>query len=231
MRHIGSLRHIGSFLGRLLAVLAVATLSAFGASPRALAAEHGGNEGTTTLVALGDSLTAGFDLPSRAAFPAVLERELKERGHDVRVINAGVSGDTAAGGLARLDWSVPEEADGVILALGANDMLRGLDPEVTERALRETVERLEARDIGVLLVGMVAAPNMGEAYRARFDRIYPEIARDHDLLLYPFFLEGVIQEPDLMLPDGIHPGAQGVERMVENILPTVEAFLARIEGR
>lgn len=221
------MRHTGSHVSPIFAALALglAALLSLGAAP-ARAMDHD----TITLVALGDSLTAGYDLPARAAFPAVLERALRERGHDVRVINAGVSGDTAAGGLARLDWSVPEEADGVILALGANDMLRGLDPEATERTLREIVERLERRSVSVMMVGMVAAPNMGEAYRARFDRIFPDIARDHDLLLYPFFLEGVIQQPGLMLRDGIHPNEAGVARMVESILPTVEAFLARVDG-
>lgn len=227
MRHTGSLvTPIFAARAGLFAALAtaLAALVSLGPAP-ARAIDHD----TLTLVALGDSLTAGYDLPARAAFPAVLERALRERGHDVRVINAGVSGDTAAGGLARLDWSVPEEADGVILALGANDMLRGLDPEATERTLREIVERLERRSVSVLMVGMVAAPNMGEAYRARFDRIFPEIARDHDLVLYPFFLDGVIQQPGMMLRDGIHPNEAGVERMVAQILPTVEDFIVRIQ--
>lgn len=221
------MRHTGSHVSPIFAALALALAALLSPGPGpARAMDHE----TLTLVALGDSLTAGYDLPARAAFPAVLERALRERGHDVRVINAGVSGDTAAGGLARLDWSVPEEADGVILALGANDMLRGLDPEATERTLREIVERLERRSVSVMMVGMVAAPNMGEAYRARFDRIFPDIARDHDLLLYPFFLDGVIQQPGLMLRDGIHPNEAGVERMVAQILPVVEDFIARIDG-
>jgi acyl-CoA thioesterase-1 len=180
------------------------------------------------LVALGDSLTAGYGLPQNAAFPVVLERALKARGHNVQIANAGVSGDTASGGLERLDWSVPDGTDGVILELGANDMLRGTDPAVTRKALDTIVARLQARKIQVLLAGMYAARNLGPDYVARFDAIYPELAQREGLVFYPFFLEGVAGDPALSLPDRLHPTAQGIERVVERILPTVEQFLGRL---
>lgn len=181
------------------------------------------------LVALGDSLTAGYNLPESAAFPAVLERALKARGHNVAVANAGVSGDTATGGLDRLDWSVPDGTDGAIVELGANDMLRGLDPAVTRAALDSIVTRLKARGVAVMLGGMVAARNLGPDYGQRFDAIYRDLAQKHDLVLYPFFLEGIAGDRSLNLPDGLHPTAKGVETIVANILPSVEAFLARIQ--
>jgi acyl-CoA thioesterase I len=179
------------------------------------------------IVALGDSLTAGYGLPQSAAFPVVLERALKARGHNVEIANAGVSGDTASGGLERLDWSVPDGADGVILELGANDMLRGLDPAATRRALDAIVTRLKARGIPVLLAGMYASRNLGPDYVQRFDAIYRDLAAEHGLVLYPFFLEGVVGQRQLNLPDGLHPTAKGVETIVERILPSVESFLAR----
>ncbi|GGG45768.1 arylesterase [Chelatococcus composti] len=183
------------------------------------------------LVALGDSLTAGYGLPAEAAFPAVLERALRERGIDVEIANAGVSGDTASGGLARLDWSVPDGTDGVILALGANDMLRGVAPEVTRKALEDIVTRLAARGIPVMLVGMVAAPNLGEDFRRRFDAIYKDIAAERGLVFYPFFLEEVAADPGLNLPDGMHPNAEGVKRIVARMLPTVERFVSSLPSR
>jgi acyl-CoA thioesterase-1 len=183
------------------------------------------------LVALGDSLTAGYNLPQSAAFPTVLEAALKARGHKVEIANAGVSGDTATGGLDRLDWSVPDGTDGVILELGANDMLRGTDPDVTRRALDAIVTRLKERKIPVLLAGMYAARNLGADYTRRFDAIYPELAQKHGLTLYPFFLDGVAGQSKLSLPDGLHPSAEGVKVMVERVLPTVETFLGRIAGK
>src|SRR5215204_5530764 len=180
------------------------------------------------LVALGDSLTAGYGLPAEAAFPAVLERALKQRGHNVEVANAGVSGDTASGGLQRLEWSVPDGTDGVILELGANDMLRGLDPKVTRKALETIIQRLKARGIPVMLAGMYATRNLGPDYVARFDAIYRDLAGTYGLVLYPFFLEGVAGQKGLNLPDGLHPTAQGIEQIVRGILPSVEAFVAQI---
>jgi acyl-CoA thioesterase I len=182
------------------------------------------------IVALGDSLTAGYGLPQSAAFPVVLERALKARGHKVEIVNAGVSGDTAAGGLQRLDWSVPDGADGVILALGANDMLRGLDPAATKRSLEAMVTRLKARGIPVMLAGMYASRNLGADYVQRFDAIYRDIAGKHRLVFYPFFLEGVAGQRQLNLPDGVHPTAKGVETIVERILPSVETFLEQVSA-
>ncbi len=184
-----------------------------------------------SIVAFGDSLSAGYGLPADAAFPAVLERALRARGHKVEVVNAGVSGDTATAGLDRLDWSVPDGTDGVIVELGANDMLRGTDPAVARRAIEAIVERLKARGIPVMLAGMYASPNLGVDYGRAFNRIFPDIAKKHDLVLYPFFLDGVVGETSLNLPDGLHPTAKGVEVIVSRILPSVETFLARLQNR
>lgn len=183
------------------------------------------------IVALGDSLTAGYALPQAFAFPVLLEAALKARGHDVAIANAGVSGDTSTGGLARLDWSVPEGTQAVILELGANDMLRGVDPAITEKALDDIITRLKARGIAVLLAGMRAAPNLGEDYARRFEGVYTALATRHDLVLYPFFLDGVTGNEAHVLPDGLHPNQAGVAVIVERILPTVERFLADIPAR
>jgi len=191
----------------------------------------GASAQSTRIVALGDSLTAGHQLPASAALPSVLERELRARGWDVVIENAGVSGDTAAGGLERLDWSVGEGVRGVIVALGANDMLRGQDPARTEASLSEIVERLKRKGVDVLLAGMFAAPSLGEDYGKRFNRIYRDLAEKHGVLLYPFLLEGVAQQPKLNFQDGIHPNAAGVEVMARGLLPTVEDFLARVSAR
>jgi acyl-CoA thioesterase-1 len=183
------------------------------------------------LVALGDSLTAGYGLPQEAAFPMVLERALKAKGYRVEIANAGVSGDTSTGGLDRLDWSVPDGTDGVIVELGANDMLRGLDPSLTRKSIGAIVERLRARNIPVMLAGMYASRNLGSDYVQKFDSLYPDIAKRHDLVLYPFFLDGVAGDRSLNLPDGLHPTAKGVEIIVERILPTVESFIGRLSNR
>src|SRR5262249_57004797 len=185
-------------------------------------------EGAIKVVALGDSLTAGFNLPASAAFPARLERALRAKGFLVEIANAGVSGDTASGGLARLDWSVPEGTRAVILELGANDMLRGIDPKVTQRALDEIVRRLKERRIAVLLAGMRAIPNLGVDFANGFETIYPEIASKYDTLLYPFFLDGVAGDAKLNQRDGLHPTAAGVDAIVGGILPQVEALLTRV---
>lgn len=186
--------------------------------------------GEITLIALGDSLTAGFGLAPSDAFPARLEAALRARGHEVRIVNAGVSGDTASAGQARLDWAVGEEADGVIVELGANDALRGVDPEVTRNALDAILARLGERKIPVLLAGMRAPPNMGADYAARFDAIYPALAEKHGVLLYPFFLDGVAARPNLNQPDGIHPNAQGVAALVEAMTPYAERLIALIRA-
>jgi acyl-CoA thioesterase-1 len=183
------------------------------------------------LVVLGDSLTAGLGLPEGASFPAALEQALKAKGHHVEVTNAGVSGDTTTGGLERLDWSVPDGTDGVNVELGANHKQRGHDPAVPRKALAAIVDRLEKRQIPVMLAGMAAAPNLGADYARRFDSIYPEIAQKHGLVLYPFFLDGVAGDRRLNQPDGLHPTAKGVEVIVARILPSVETFLARLYRR
>lgn len=183
------------------------------------------------LVALGDSLSAGYGLPANAAFPAVLEKQLRAAGLAVEVANAGVSGDTSQGGLERLDWSVPDGTDGVILELGANDALRGVDPAVTEKALDTIITRLKARDIPVLLTGMYAPRNLGEAYYARFDAIYPRLAQKHGLVLYPFFLDGVAGDRRLNQPDLLHPTAEGIGVIVQSILPTVRRFIATLPAK
>jgi acyl-CoA thioesterase I len=180
------------------------------------------------MVALGDSLSAGLGLSASAAFPLRLQKALKAKGIDVDMINAGVSGDTTSGGRDRLEWSVPEGTEAVILELGANDALRGIDPKVTRAALTEILTRLQARKIAVLLCGMVAPPNYGADYSARFNAIYPDLAKTFQVPLYPFFLEGVAGEAKLNQPDGLHPTAEGVDTIVKNILPTVEAFLGPI---
>ncbi len=183
------------------------------------------------IVALGDSLTAGLGLPVDSTFPAKLEKALKAKGLAVEVSNAGVSGDTTAGGLARLDWSVPAGTDAVIVELGANDMLRGIDPKVTRRALEEIVRRLNERRIAVLLAGMRAAPNLGPDYGREFEAIYSDLAARNDLLLYPFFLDGVAAEAKLNQHDGLHPTAAGVDAIVARILPKVEELVARARDR
>jgi acyl-CoA thioesterase-1 len=177
------------------------------------------------IIAFGDSLVAGHGLAADAAFPAVLEKTLRVEGYHVTVVNAGVSGDTASGGEARLDWALGDGADGVILELGANDMLRGVDPEVTKAALDAILGELKARDIKVLIAGMKAASSLGQDYKTRFDAIYPALAKKYDAPLYPFFLEGVASEPALKLGDGLHPNPAGVERIVKGMLPGVRAFV------
>ena len=180
------------------------------------------------IVALGDSLTAGFGLAETAAFPVRLAQALKANGHAVTVVNAGVSGDTATGGLNRLDWSVPGGTDAVILELGANDMLRGVDPQVTKTALATILKKLDARHIPVLLTGMKALPNLGDEYAHAFNAIYPALAATHHVVFYPFFLAGVAAEPQLNLADGLHPGPAGVDVIVKRILPSVEELIARV---
>jgi len=173
----------------------------------------------------GDSLTAGFGLPAGQAFPAKLEAWLHQRRIEVRVINAGVSGDTTAGGLARLDWALGDKPDLVILALGANDALRGIDPSTVRHNLNKIIEKIQDRGAKVLLIGMLAPPNWGEEYKHSFDRIFPELAEAHHLPLYPFFLEGVAMKPELNQPDGLHPNERGVGVLVDRIAPVVAGLI------
>ncbi len=183
------------------------------------------------IVALGDSLTAGYGLPAQDAFPAQLERTLKAKGHAVEIENAGVSGDTASGGLARLDWSVPDGTDAVIVALGANDMLRGVDPKTTRAALDTLLGGLQKRGIEILFTGMRAAPNLGTEYAQAFEKLFADLAAKYDVVFYPFFLDGVAAQAKLALRDGMHPNAEGVKGIVTGILPKAEELIARIKAR
>jgi acyl-CoA thioesterase-1 len=184
-----------------------------------------------SIVALGDSLTAGYGLGPGDAFPVRLQAALKAKGLDVTVQNAGVSGDTSSGGLERLDWAVGEGVDAVILELGANDALRGIDPAVTRRNLDAIITRLKEKRIAVLFTGMLAPPNMGSTFAAAFNPIFPELAAKHGVLFDPFFLDGVAADAALNLSDGMHPNARGVEAIVRRILPKVEELIAEVRSR
>lgn len=180
------------------------------------------------IVVLGDSLVAGYELGPGEDYPAKLETALNAAGYNVEIANAGVSGDTTSGGLARLDWSVPDGANAVILELGANDALRGVAPDQVAKNLSDIIERLQEREIPVMLMGMIAPPNMGGDYAQSFNPIYPELASEYGLALYPFILDGVATHAEYQLADGMHPNARGVDIMVENSLPAVEAFIQSI---
>ena len=183
---------------------------------------------TVTIFALGDSLTAGFGLAPGDGFPDQLQAALRARGHDVVIIDGGVSGDTSSGGFARLDWSLHPDTDAVIVELGGNDALRGIDPAVTESALAGILDNLAARELPVLLAGMLAPPNMGTAYADAFNPIFGRLAEAYDTVYYPFFLDGVAAEPALNQADGIHPTAEGIALIVERILPYVEDLISRV---
>jgi acyl-CoA thioesterase-1 len=222
--HIGAMKslvHSLTVTGLALAgviVMAVVSAAAQSATP-------------LKVVAFGDSLTAGYGLPAQDTFPARLERALKNKGHNVEIENAGASGDTASGGLSRLDWSIQDGTDAVIVELGANDMLRGVDPKVTRQALDDILARLKARNIPVLLAGMRAAPNMGAEYGGAFESIFDDLAKKYDVVFYPFFLDGVAAQTTLALRDGMHPNAAGVETIVNGILPKAEELIARVKER
>jgi acyl-CoA thioesterase I len=216
-------------IGRWLAAVTLAggvLASQVLAAPEVRAADH-----PLRIVALGDSLTAGYGLAGNEAFPVRLQRALAAKGIAAEIVNAGVSGDTTSGGLARLDWSVPEGTDAVIVELGANDSLRGIDPKVTRGALDALLRRLGERHIAVLLCGMLAPRNMGTEYGAAFDAIYPDLAKAYGAILYPFFLEGVATDPKLNQRDGLHPTAAGVDVIVERILPAVERLVAQAKDQ
>jgi acyl-CoA thioesterase-1 len=180
---------------------------------------------TPAILAFGDSLTSGYGLAPSGAFPSRLQAALKRQGIDVAITNGGVAGETTTDGLARLDWALADKPDLVILALGANDMLRGIDPAVVRANLDKMIARIQASGAKVLLLGMRAAPNLGADYQRRFDAVYPELAKAHDVPLYPFFLEGVAMIPDLNQPDGMHPNERGVAVMVEHIAPLVAKMI------
>lgn len=219
MRFKGFRRAFHAMTAIMCLALGVATL------PRPAAAAD-----AITLVGFGDSLMAAYNLQASEGFPARLEAALRDRGHDVTIIDAGVSGDTTSGGLARLDWSIPDGVDGVILELGANDALRGLPPEKTRENLDAMIVRLKERGIAVLLAGMLAPPNMGAGYETAFNAIYPDLAARYELPLYPFFLDGVTGNPDMLLSDGMHPNPSGINTMVEKFVPLAEEFLAKIKA-
>jgi acyl-CoA thioesterase-1 len=195
-------------------LLLVAVLGPAGAADR-----------TPEVLAFGDSITAGFGLPANEAFPARLEARLNAEGVSAHVVNAGVSGDTTADGRARLDWSLADKPDVVILELGANDALRGIDPATVRANLEAMISRIQASGAKLLLTGMVAPPNWGEDYRREFDRIYPELAQAHGVALYPFLLDGVAMDARLNQPDGLHPNERGVAVLVDHIAPLVARLI------
>jgi acyl-CoA thioesterase-1 len=216
------LRRYGEFRinlrAMLLAVAGLQLLAGFGGAPAASRVPE--------VLTFGDSLTAGLGLPAEAAFPSRLEARLKADGVGVHVVNAGVSGDTTTDGLARLDWALADKPDIVILELGANDALRGIEPSIVRANLEAMIGKIQASGAKLLLMGMRAPPNWGEDYRREFERIYPELAHAHGVTLYPFFLEGVAMDPKLNQPDGLHPNEAGVAVLVDRIAP----YVARLIG-
>jgi acyl-CoA thioesterase-1 len=221
IRRTGTLSRLGSCLVLLILTLTRWSMPLHAESP----------SGPIRIVAFGDSLTAGYMLRPADAFPDQLQKALTAKGHDVTIANAGVSGDTSAAGLARLAWSVPEGTEAVILELGANDALRGVDPELTRTSLERIVGALKARNIEILLAGMSSPENWGADYSDAFNAIYRDMAKAHGLVFYPFFLEGVALKPDLNLADGLHPTAKGIAIIVERILPKAEELIARVAAR
>ena len=202
-------------------------LLTFACGPAAFAAPA---DAPVKIVVLGDSISAGFGLPVQDALPAKLAGALKAKGVAATIANAGVSGETASGGLERLDWSVPDGTDAVIVELGANDALRGIDPKVTKQALDSILRQLEQRHIAVMLAGMRAPRNMGAEYVKAFDAIYPALASTHNVVFYPFILDGVAADPKLNQRDVMHPNAEGVDVIVARLLPKVEDLIARVRS-
>lgn len=213
-------------LAQIMALAAVFHVLGSGLMAASVAAK-----GPVRIVAFGDSLTAGYMLPPDQAFPRQLEAALKARGHNVDVINAGVSGDTTAAALERFDWAVPDDADGAIVELGANDALRGMDPAAARRNLEAIIARLKQRRIPVLLAGMMAPRNWGADYVRQFDGMYAQIAKESGVALYPFFLDGVALDPKLTLSDGLHPTGAGIAEVVRRILPMAEDLVKQAEAR
>ena len=184
---------------------------------------------TVKIVMLGDSLTAGYGLARGQSVPAQLEMALKAGGLNVKIINAGVSGDTSAGGMTRLAWALAEKPEGLIIELGANDGLRGLDPKQTFKNLNAIIEQALSAHIEVLLTGMLAPPNLGPEYGKNFNRVYPLLAHYHGIELYPFYLEGIVSDSTLNLEDGLHPNEKGVAIIVKNLMPKVKKLIAKIK--
>jgi acyl-CoA thioesterase I len=223
-------------LRSLIMALLVADLAIFAAGVTALvptgpAFAADARSKPIKIVAFGDSLTAGFLLTSSQAFPAQLQKAITDKGHLVEIINAGVSGDTTSGGLERLDWSIPDGTDAVILELGANDALRGIAPEVARKNLDAMLAKLKARNIDVLLAGMAAPENWGKDYSDDFNKIYRDLSAQYGCLFYPFFLDGVALKPELNLSDGLHPTGKGIAVIVERMMPMVEQLLERVRTR
>ena len=211
------MKRVVALLTMLAALAVLAPLHRIEASP-----------GVPVIVAFGDSLTAGLGLKQDQAFPAQLEAALKARGTEAKVVDAGVSGDTAAAALQRLDWALPDDADAVIIELGGNDALQGIPPEGTKAAIGKVIEKVQARGLPILLAGQEAPPNMGKDYAERFRALYADLAARYDLIFYPFFLEGAALNDGLMQADGIHPNSKGVKVIVDNIMPKVDELLAKI---
>ncbi|MFZ1109995.1 MAG: arylesterase [Rhodomicrobium sp.] len=230
MRHLLESSRTGSIWRRLFVFATAALILFYGGSARADAEAAQGRQ-EIVILAFGDSLMAGYQIPIGKAFPAQLEAALKAKGYPVRVINSGVSGDTAADALARLDWSLNEKIDGAIVELGANDALRGLDPKATEPSLDEILKALKARGVELLVAGFEAPRNWGKDYDDAFRAMYPRLAEKYGALLYPFFLKDVATVRTLNLPDGMHPTPEGVAAVVRNILPEVEKLIARIREK
>jgi acyl-CoA thioesterase-1 len=212
--------------------LSVSRLLAIACALFLFASAAGAEEAPIKILALGDSLTAGYGLDDlKDAFPAQLEAALKAKGHNVTLLQGGISGDTTTGGRARLEWSLGGHPDAVIVELGANDALRAVDPKLTEENLVAIVKRFQQEHIPVLLAGMMAPPNLGRDYTDRFNAIYPKIAKDSGVLLYPFFLDGVAAVPTLNQADRMHPTPAGVKVIVAKILPSAEKLVAAAEAQ
>lgn len=221
----GSTRN-GRVLSRVNVIWLILAIFAAGINGIAVAADK-----PLKIVAIGTSLTQGYNLPPGTDFTAVLQAQLKAKGHDVAIVNAGVSGDTSAGGLARLDWALSPGTVGAIVELGSNDALRGLSTEETRKNLDQVLSTLKARGIVVLLTGMKSPRNLGPEYVGAFDAIYPELAKKYGVLFYPFFLEGVAANPKLNQADGIHPNEQGTQVIVKGMLPYAEKLIAAINAK
>lgn len=224
--HMGALRRAVNTVAYAAITIALATAACFMPTFAQSTMDR-----PITIVAFGDSLTAGYALAPSEAFPVVLGKALLAKGYKVELINAGVSGDTTSGARDRLAWAVPADADGVILEFGANDALRGVDPAVVRRNLDAMIKELLAAKHEILLAGMFAPRSLGEVYTKPFDAIYPELAKQHGLLLYPFFIEKTALDPKLSLPDGLHPNAKGIEAIAADVVPKVEELIARIKSR
>jgi len=219
------------FLRRLTSTVTVLALALFSYGALAASDQSDTNQ-PIRILAFGDSLTAGYGLDDlKDAFPAQLERALKAEGYDVAVIAAGISGDTTTGGLSRIDWSLAEKPDAVIVALGGNDGLRAVDPAVTEKSMNGIVSRIRGDGTPVLVAGMLAPPNLGRDYAERFNAVFSRVAKTHGAVFYPFFLDGVASVPALNQSDRIHPNQKGVAVMVEKILPSVEKLIEQVEAR